>query len=33
VAVHGDALAAILGAASLAPRRTHLARFAETAVG
>jgi DNA-binding transcriptional LysR family regulator len=31
--VHGDALAAILGQAFLAPRRTHLVRFAETAVG
>jgi DNA-binding transcriptional LysR family regulator len=31
--VHSDALAKILGDAALAPRRTHLARFAETAVG
>jgi DNA-binding transcriptional LysR family regulator len=31
--VHGEALAAILGEAAVTPRRTHLVRFAETAVG
>ncbi len=31
--VHGEALATILGEAAVTPRRTHLVRFAETAVG
>jgi DNA-binding transcriptional LysR family regulator len=31
--VHGDALAVILSEVRLVPRRTHLVRFAETAVG